>query len=83
MDFLRYSRDKKLFNEDTTHCIYSPDADVILLTLTLGIEYTAIIREDSSQLPSLNWTANSTYRKLGPPQFELVLINVLREYMEA
>jgi hypothetical protein len=30
----------------------------------------------------MNWTASSTYRKIGPPQFELVMINIVREYFE-
>ena len=69
MDFLRFSRVQGYFNEDTTHCVYSPDADVILLTLALDLKYIAIIKEDTSQKQSLSWTASSTYRKSGGPRF--------------
>lgn len=69
MDFIRYSKQIELFNPDTTHCIYSPDADVLLLTLALDLEYISVIKEDTTHLPSMNWTATSTYRKSGPPQF--------------
>jgi 5'-3' exoribonuclease 1 len=82
MDFLRYAKSTELFNRNTTHCVYSPDADVILLTLALNLDYICIIKEDTSQQPSLSWTATSTFRKSGPPQFELVMINILREYFE-
>ena len=44
MDFIRYSKTNDLFTPSTTHCVYSPDADVILLTLALDIEYIAIIK---------------------------------------
>ena len=30
----------------------------------------------------MSWTASSTYRKFGPPQFELVMVNIVREYFE-
>jgi 5'-3' exonuclease len=69
MDFLRYSNSNKLFNQNTTYCVYSPDADVILLTLSLNIEYICIIKEDTSVLPSQSWTASSTYRKSANPKF--------------
>lgn len=82
MDFLRYSKQIELFNKNTTHCVYSPDADVILLTLTLGLDYICLIKEDTTQLPSQSWTATSTFRRSGAPQFELVMINILREYFE-
>ena len=83
MDFLRYAKTNELFNRNTTHCVYSPDADVILLTISLNLEYICIIKEDTSVQPSMSWTATSTFRKSGPPLFELVMINILREYFEA
>lgn len=82
MDFIRLSKEAALFNADTTHCVYSPDADVILLTLSLDLQYISIIKEDTTILPAMNWTATSTYRKFGPPQFEMVFINILREYLQ-
>ena len=82
MDFFRDTQQIALFNKNTTHFVYSPDADVILLTLTLNLDYICIIKEDTSVLPSMNWTATSTYRKVGSPQFELVMINIVREYLE-
>lgn len=81
MDFLRYSKRGGLFPPTTTHCVYSPDADVILLTLALNIENICVIKEDTTILPSMHWTATSTYRKSGIPKFEIAFINILREYL--
>lgn len=78
MDFLRYSKRGGLFTPTTTHCVYSPDADVILLTLALNIENICVIKEDTTVLPSMHWTATSTYRSSGTPKFELAFINILR-----
>jgi 5'-3' exoribonuclease 1 len=47
MDFLRHSKRMKLFEPTQTHCVYSADADVILLTLSLNMDNMCIIREDS------------------------------------
>lgn len=69
MEFLRYSKSIELFNKNTTHCVYSPDADVILLTLALNIDYICIVKEDTSVNQTQTWTATSTYRKFGAPQF--------------
>jgi 5'-3' exonuclease len=44
MDFLRESQSLKLFHPETTYCIYSPDADVILLSLTLDQQNVCLIR---------------------------------------
>ena len=78
MEYLRYGKKNELFNANTTHCVYSPDADVILLTLALNIEYICIIKEDTTTLPSSSWAATSTYRKNTGPAFELVMINIVR-----
>lgn len=44
MDFFRYTSKYGIFNKNTTYCVYSPDADVILLTLSLGIENICLIK---------------------------------------
>jgi len=82
MDFLRYTKKYNIFSKNTTMCVYSPDADVILLTLSLGIDNICLIKEDTSGPMGPNWTATTVYRKSEPKLFELVMINVLREYFE-
>ena len=47
MDFLRQSAHDNIMPKSTTHCIYSADADVILLSLSLAIPNVCLIREDS------------------------------------
>lgn len=49
MDFLRHSKRLQLFDPKSTHCVYSADADVILLTISLNIENICIVREDSTK----------------------------------
>ncbi len=49
MDFLRQSKRLQLFEPTSTHCVYSADADVILLSVSLNIENICIIREDSTK----------------------------------
>lgn len=49
MDFLRQSKRLQLFDPTSTHCVYSADADVILLSVSLNIENICIIREDSTK----------------------------------
>ncbi len=82
MDFFRYTAKYGIFSKNTTYCVYSPDADVILLTLSLGIENICLIKEDTSGPMGPNWTATTVYRKAEPKQFEFVMINILREYFE-
>jgi 5'-3' exoribonuclease 1 len=47
MDFLRHSKRLKLFESTRTHCVYSADADMILLVLSLNMDNMCIMREDS------------------------------------
>ena len=81
MDFLRFSKQSQIFPHNTTHCVYSPDADVILLTLSLNLQNIWIIKEDTSKSSSMSWTASCSYRNASSARFELVMINVLREYL--
>ena len=69
IEFLRFGKETKLFGEDATHCVYSPDADVILLTLALDLEYICIIKEDTTVQPGFSWCASSAYRSTGIPKF--------------
>lgn len=43
---MRIARDKGFFNENSTHCVYSPDADLFLLMLSTRINNIYIIREE-------------------------------------
>lgn len=49
MDFLRHSKRLQLFEPTSTHCVYSADADVIMLCMSLNIENICIVREDSTK----------------------------------
>ena len=46
MEFLRACIKKNYFPKETTHCIYSPDADFFLLSLSSRLKNISIIREE-------------------------------------
>lgn len=46
MEFMRACIKKNMFPKQTTHCIYSPDADFFLLSLSTRLKYVALIREE-------------------------------------
>ena len=46
LEFIRTARDKGFFGENSTHCIYSPDADLFLLSLSTRLKNIYIIREE-------------------------------------
>lgn len=45
LDFIRSLRKSPNFDEKSTHLIYSADADLIILGLSLHLENVAILRE--------------------------------------
>ena len=45
MDFIREGINQKIFNEESKHCLYGADADLIMLAMTLQIKNLCIIRE--------------------------------------
>lgn len=44
MDFIRKSNELGVFDEDTTHCLYGADADLIMLGMSLKVKKMCIIR---------------------------------------
>jgi len=79
MEFLRSCIKKNFFPKETTHCVYSPDADFFLLSLSTRLKYVTIIREEFA------WSedrSSATIRQLTEAKFEFVIVSVLREYFE-
>lgn len=77
MEFLRACIKKNFFPKQTTHCIYSPDADFFLLSLSTRLKNITIIREEFA------WSedkTNATIRQISDAKFEFVIVSILREY---
>jgi hypothetical protein len=80
IDWLRSWKQSKDYNINESHCIYSIDADLVFLSLSLHLPKMLILREvlkfNDSQVNS------ATKRTTEEQQMELLFINLLREYME-
>ena len=46
LEFIRMAQNKNLFNPLSTHCVYSPDADLFLLMFSTRLPNIYIIREE-------------------------------------
>ena len=78
MDFIRTQRANPLHDPATSHCFYGTDADLLLLGLASHERYISVLREETLSKEAL--TAQK--RPIIPERFQLVHINVLREYLE-
>lgn len=80
MDWLRGWKQSPDYDINESHCIYSNDADLIFLGLSLHLPKMLILREVHKF--SDNPVNSATKRTSEEPQIELLFINLLREYME-
>ncbi len=80
MDWLRGWKQSKDFNINESHCIYSMDADLIFLSLSMHLPKMMILRETMTY--SKNHVNSATKRSTEEQQLEILFINLLREYME-
>lgn len=80
MDWLRGWKQSPDYDINESHCVYSNDADLIFLGLSLHLPKMLILREVHKF--SDNPVNSATKRTTEEPQIELLFINILREYME-
>ena len=80
MDWLRGWKQSPDFNINESHCIYSNDADLVFLSLSLHLPKVLILRE------AMKFTDNNvnsaTKRHTEDQKMEILFINLLREYFE-
>lgn len=80
MDWLRAWKQSEDYDINESHCIYSNDADLIFLSLSLHLPKILILREvhkfDDKHVNS------ATKRHSEDQEIELLFINILREYLE-
>ena len=80
MEWLRGWKQSKDYDVNETHVIYSNDADLIFLSLSLHVPKMMILREVMEY--DDDKTNSATKRTSSEQQMELLFIGVLREYME-
>ncbi|CAI5149826.1 BEM_HP_G0078980.mRNA.1.CDS.1 [Saccharomyces cerevisiae] len=77
MNFIRHLKSQKDFNQNTRHCIYGLDADLIMLGLSTHGPHFALLREEVTF-----GRRNSEKKSLEHQNFYLLHLSLLREYME-
>ena len=85
--FFTYIREQKKsgqLNENETHCVYSPDADLIFLSLQTGIKNMYIMREWTQWMGPFEGVGNGELDKMRVSQndFELLHLPILIDYFK-
>ena len=80
-DFIRMLKARKdgTYDPETSHCVYSPDADMILLGLALHEKYVSVIREETISREAIKKRGD---RQGLPNKFQIIHLGMLREYLE-
>ena len=78
MDFIRRITAEKDFDENTRHCIYGLDADLIILGLSTHAPHFALLREEVV----FGRRNSNKVKTLENQNFYLLHLSLLREYME-
>ncbi len=79
LDYIRNLKKMPDFDPEASHCIYGADADLIMLGLSAGVKNICIVREVINKPVKIN---NATRRYLTPLSFQILYLNILREYMD-
>ncbi|CAD8062450.1 unnamed protein product [Paramecium sonneborni] len=80
LEFMRAIKNQKDFNPNWTHCIYSSDADLIMLGLGIHFKYISIIREQCN-MDQIK-TQIACKRSFEQVKFELINLQIVKEYMD-
>ena len=82
-NYLREIRKQSDYNVNSTHCVYSPDADLIFLALEIKEKYFYIMREYDAWIGPNEGVGNGKLNKLkvSAYDFELLHIALLKEYL--
>ena len=83
-ELLRVLKRDPNFSENTSHCVYSPDGDLIFLCLQSKLPYFYIMKEWDSWIGPNERVGNGKLDKLRAvsEDFELVNLSLVREYMK-
>ena len=83
-DLLRVLKEDPDFSKNTTHCVYSPDGDLIFLCLQSRLPYFYIMKEWDSWIGPNERVGNGKLDKMRvvADDFELVNLSLVRDYMK-
>lgn len=79
LEFIRNTMAEPTYDPQWTHMIYGADADLIMLGLLTRIKYMSIVREI---MKFSHATLTAVNRDPMEPEFELININIVREYID-
>jgi 5'-3' exonuclease len=84
MEYIRWFKNKELnptYDDNTKHCVYGQDADLIMLSLLSHEPNFVILREEVKyQRESVEGITRTSF--IQTKNFNLLYINILREYFE-
>ncbi|CAD8069108.1 unnamed protein product [Paramecium sonneborni] len=80
LEFMRAIKKQQNFNPNWTHCIYSADADLIMLGLGINLKYVSIIREQCN-MDQIK-TQIACKRSVEQIKFELINLQIVKEYLD-
>ncbi|KAH8584260.1 Kem1p-like exonuclease [Cryptosporidium sp. chipmunk genotype I] len=78
MDFIRCIKSQKDYNNNTTHCLYGLDADLIMLSLASHEPHFSLLREEIKFSSSRNCESRTVCTK---EKFQFLHISILRDYI--
>ncbi|CUV06633.1 unnamed protein product [Cryptosporidium hominis] len=78
MDFIRCIKSQRDYNNNTTHCLYGLDADLIMLSLASHEPHFSLLREEIKFSSSRNYESRTVCTK---ERFQFLHISILRDYI--
>lgn len=78
MDFIRCIKSQKDYDNNTTHCLYGLDADLIMLSLASHEPHFSLLREEIKFSSSKNSENRTICTK---EKFQFLHISILRDYI--
>ncbi|OII73101.1 exonuclease [Cryptosporidium ubiquitum] len=78
MDFIRCIKSQRDYDNNTTHCLYGLDADLIMLSLASHEPHFSLLREEIKFSGSKNSESRTVCTK---EKFQFLHISILRDYI--